>query len=265
METQLVILEGILRSKTLYKILLKFYLHTKNLTKNPMPIDLIREEIQLLILVTVTLELKLILIRLSRISLLNINLNSLIDNIVICLILSSKRKILHILGLDLRVALETSNSWILKKIQIEEYTSIFTILKFVSVLSLSKDTSNNLIVSLLENIIIKISNYMVYEIFSDYKVSKTIFFKLYTSDYLLFSYNLVNLKTYLYWKFYIENIYLNIKRFSTDTHPLIVCTKNGLEEKRLFNKELYINSYSSDIQKLLSKSLDFIDYIKDKR
>jgi hypothetical protein len=248
-----------------YKILLKFYLHTKNLTKNPMPIDLIREEIQLLIFITVTMELKLILIRLSRICLLSINLNSLIDNIVICLILSSKQKIFHILGLDLRFPLETSNNWILKKIQIEEYTSIFTILKFVSALPVSETTSNNLIVSLLENIIIKITNYMVYEIFSDNRVSKTIFFKLYTSDYLLFSYNLINLKTYLYWKFYIENIYLNIKRFSTDTHPLIVCTKNGLEEKRLFNKELNINFYSSDIQRLLSKSLDFIDYIKNKR
>lgn len=247
-----------------YKILLKFYLHTKNLTKNPMPIDLIREEIQLLIFITVTVELKLILTKLSYISLIDINLNTLVDNSLICVILSSKQKIFRVLGLDLSFNLETSNNWILKKIQIEEYSSIFTILKFVSTSHLSQTTSNTLIGSLLENIIIKVTNYMVYEIFSDSKVSKTIFFKLYTSDYLLFSYNLTNLKTYLYWKFYIENIYLNIKRFSTDTYPLTICTKNGLEEKRFFNKELYINFYSSRIQNLLSKSLDFIEYLKNK-
>jgi hypothetical protein len=248
-----------------YKILLKFYLHTKNLTKTPMPIDLIREEIQLLIFITVTIELKLILTKLSGMSLRGINLNILVDNSVICIVLSSKQKIFRILGLDSRFSIETSNTWILKKIQIEEYSSIFTILKFVSASTLPQATSNNLMSSLLENIIIKISNYMVYEIFSDNKVSKTIIFKLYTSDYLLFSYNLINLKTYLYWKFYIENIYLNIKRFSTDTYPLIVCTRNGLEEKRLFNKELYINFYSSEMQRLLSKSLDFIEYIRNRK
>lgn len=248
-----------------YKIFLKLYLHTKNLTKTPMPIDLIREEIKLLIFITVAMELKLILIKLSDISLISINSNILVDNTVVCLVLSSKYKIFRTLGLDLPINLETSNTWILKEIQIEEYTSIFTILKFISSSYLLETTSNNLIISLLENIIIKITNYMVCEVFSNKRLSKTTFLKLYTSDYLLFSYTLMNLKTYLYWKFYIENIYLNIKRFSTDTYPLLVCTKNGLEEKRIFNKELDINFYTSNLQKLLSKSLDFIEYLKNKR
>lgn len=248
-----------------YKILLKFYSQTKNLTQNPMPIDLIREEIQLLVFVTVAVELKLILSKLSELSFVEISVNLVIDNTITFLALSSKQKVFYILGLDFNSNLEKSNSWVLKKIQIEEYSSIFTIIKCISSSRILEDVSSNLVMSLLENIIIKITNYMVYEIFSEKKFSKMIFLKLYTSDYLLFSYNLINLKTYLYWKFYIENIYLNIKRFSTDTYPLTVCTKNGLEEKRLYNKELHINFYSSSTQKLLSKSLDFIDYLKNKR
>lgn len=248
-----------------YKINLKFYSNTKNLTKTSMPIDLLREEIQLLIFVIVTTELKLILIKISELALTGISPNLLIDSSIRFLTLSSKQKILRALGLNSKTTLEKANSWLLKKIQIEEYTSIFTIVKLTSSTRLLENTCNNLLISLIENVIIKITNYMVYEIFSDRKFSKTIFFKLYTSDYMLFSYNLTNLKTYLYWKYYIENIYLNIKRFSTDTYPLIICTKYGLEEKRLYNKELYTNFYSSNLQKLLSKSLDFIDYLKNKK
>jgi len=230
-----------------------------------MPLDLIREEIQLLIFITVIRELQLILSKLINLSLIGITPNLLIDNTVKFLALSSKEKVLHYLGLNLKTKLETSNEWMLKKIQIEEYTSILTILEFSSSSRLLENNSSNLIISLLENIIIKVANYTVYEIFSDKKFVKTIFFKLYTSDYLLFSYNLINLKTYSYWKFYLENVYLSIKRFSTDTYPVLVCTKYGLEAKRLYNKELYVNFYASNFQKLLSKSLDFIDYLRYKR
>lgn len=248
-----------------YKISLKFYYQTKNLTKTPMPLDLIREEVQLLILITVSKELRIILSKLIDLSVIGMNPNLLIDNVIRFLALSSKEKILSFLGLNLKVKLETSNGWILKKIQIEEYTSLLTILEFSSSYRVLENNSSNLLVSLLENIIIKIANYTVYEIFSDKKFVNTVFLKLYTSDYLLFSYNLINLKTYLYWKFYLENIYLGIKRSSTDTYPLIVCTKQGLESKRLYNKELYVNFYTSNFQKLLSKSLDFIDYLRFRR
>jgi len=248
-----------------YKISLKFYSNTKNLTRTPMPLDLIREEVQLLIFITVTLELKLILTKLTAFSLMGVSPNLLIDNSIKFLALSSKEKLLYSLGSTLKTKLETSNIWMLKKIQIEEYTSVLTVLEFSSSSRILENNSSTLVISLLENIIIKIVNYMVYEIFCDKKFVKTIFFKLYTSDYLLFSYNLINLKTYLYWKFYVENIYVNIKRFSTDTYPLIICTKYGLEAKRLYSKELYINFYTSNLQKLLSKSLDFIDYLRYKR
>ena len=248
-----------------YKISLKFYFRTKNLTKTPMPLDLIREEVQLLIFSTVISEVKLILNKLINLSIVETNPNLVIDNTIRFIALSSKERILCSLGLNLETKLEDSNGWILKKIQIEEYTSILTVIELSSSYRLLENNSSNLVSSLLENVIIKIANYMVYEIFSDKEFIKTIFFKLYTSDYLLFSHNLLNLKTYSYWKFYIENIYLSIKRFSTNTYPLVVCTKRGLEEKRLYNKELYMNVYTSNFQKLLSKSLDFIDYLRYKR
>ena len=102
---------------------------------------------------------------------------------------------------------------------------------------------------------------MVYEIFSSKNLSKFVFLKWYRVDYLLFSYSLTKLKTYLYWKSYVESTYSNIKRFSTDTYPLLVCTKNGIESKRLYNRNLIYNTNSSKVQAILSNSLNFIEYL----
>ena len=97
-----------------YKIGLKFYSGTKNLTKTPMPLDLIREEVQLLIFIIVTVELKLILTKLTDLSLREISPNLLIDNSIRFLAISSKEKVLRSLGFTLKTKLETSNAWILK-------------------------------------------------------------------------------------------------------------------------------------------------------
>jgi hypothetical protein len=185
----------------------------------------------------------------------------LVDIIVKFLVVSSKRKILYRLGLNRYSSLENSNEWIIKKIQAEEYSSIINLLNSLYSLGVVENNSTNLTTSLVENLGIKLSNFMVYEIFSNKNLSKFIFLKWYTVDYLLFSYSLINLKTYLYWKSYIESIYSNIKRFSTDTYPLLICTKYGIESKRLYNRNLIYTGNFSKIQIILSKSLNFIEYI----
>ncbi len=175
--------------------------------------------------------------------------------------MSSKRKILYRLGLNNYTSLDNSNQWIIKKIQLEEYSSIINLLNSIYSMEITENTSVNLTVSLIENLVIKLSNIMVYEVFSNKNLSKFVFLKWYTVDYLLFSYSLVNLKTYLYWRSYLESTYSNIKRFSTDTYPLLILTKNGIESKRLYNRNLIYNPNSSKIQIILSKSLNFIEYL----
>jgi hypothetical protein len=165
------------------------------------------------------------------------------------------------LGLDTYTSLDTSNQWIIKKIQVEEYSSIINLLNSIYSIEITENISVNLTVSLIENLVIKLSNAMVYEIFSNKNLSEFVFLKWYTVDYFLFSYSLINLKTYLYWKSYIESTYSNIKRFSTDTYPLLICTRNGIESKRLYNRNLIYNPNSSKIQIILSKSLNFVEYL----
>jgi len=243
-----------------HKIFLKFYSSMRNTTSESMSLDLIREEIQVLISTIISIELKLILGHCYPCSK-RTNPNMLVDTIIKFLVISSKRKILFRLGLDKYTNLESSNQWIIKKIQIEEYSSILNLWNSIYTLELNNSLHLSLTSSLIENLVIKLTNLMVYEIFSNKNISKFIFLKWYTIDYLLFSYTLTNLKTYLYWKSYIEITYSNIKRFSTDTYPLLICTKNGIEAKRLYNRNLLYTMNSSKVQTIVSKTLNFIEYI----
>ena len=243
-----------------YKIFLKFYSNMKNKTSEPMSVDLLRDEVQLITSIIIFAELKLILSNSYYYSK-KINANLLVDTIIKFLVVSSKRKILYRLGLNTHTSLESSNQWIIKKIQIEEYSSILNLLNLIHTLESNPNNSLSLTSSLVENLVIKLSNFMVYEIFSNKNISQVILLKWYTIDYLLFSYNVTNLKTYLYWKSYIEITYSNIKKFSTDTYPLLICTKNGIEAKRLYNRKLIYNINSSQVQTVLSKILNFIEYI----
>jgi len=244
-----------------YKILLKFYSNMKNVTSEPMSLGLLREEVQIVVSTMILIELKLLLDNIIYYYSKKIATSVLVDTFIKFLVVSSKRKILYRLGLNSYSSLETSNQWIIKKIQVEEYSSILNLLNSIYCMEISESISANLTASLIENLVIKLSNVMVYEIFSSRNLSKFVFLKSYTVDYLLFSYSLTNLKTYLYWKSSIENIYSNIKRFSTDTYPLLICTKNGIESKRLYNRNLIYNKDSSKIQAILSNFLNFIDYL----
>jgi hypothetical protein len=233
----------------------------KNVTSEPMSLDLLREEVQILISTIIFIEFKLILNSTYYYYSKKMDTTLLVDIIIKFLVVSSKRKILNRLGLNSYSSLENSNEWIIKKIQAEEYSSVINLLNSIHLLGIVESNSTNLTSSLIENLVIKLSNFMVYEIFSDKNLSNFIFLKWYTVDYLLFSYSLINLKTYLYWKSYIGSTYSNIKRFSTDTYPLLICTKNGIEFKRLYNRNLIYNISSSRIQTIFSKALNFIEYI----
>jgi len=244
-----------------YRILLKFYSNMKNTTSDLMPLDLLREDVQLLISIIVLTELKLILINTSEFYFRGVDNNFIVDSCIKFLILTSKQRILTRLSVNTETTLNASNQWTIKRIQIEEYPSIITLLKSVSSWEALENSSTSLITSLIENLVIKLSNSIVYELFSSGKLSKLNVLKWYTIDYLLFSYNLLNLKTYSYWKYYIETMYSNIKRFSTDTYPLFICTRNGVELKRLYSLDLCDNGRASRLQIFISKFLNFIEYL----
>jgi|GEM_PF-3881205 len=252
------------------KIILKLCTNTKNNTSRPLALEVLREEVQVVICIVVTLELKTILEKVVD-SFFNKSKSHLFtDKIIKILIFSSKNKIISTLKLyplTLETKLNRKNNWLLREIQIEEYIFYILILKQLrSAKNCTKNNrSNQLFTSLIENLIIKISDYIAYELFSCGKLTKKNCLKLYTKDFFIIPYNLISLRFYLYWRLYLESFYLNIKRFSTDKYKLTICTKTGFGIKKFHNKEISKEISSPKISKLLAECLICIDYLYNKR
>ena len=87
----------------------------KNVTSEPMSLDLLLEEIQIFISTMILIELKLILDNTLYYYSKRIDSTVLVDTIIKFLVVSSKRKILYRLGLNRYTSLDNSNQWIIKK------------------------------------------------------------------------------------------------------------------------------------------------------
>jgi hypothetical protein len=252
------------------RIILKFYTNIKNNTFKPTALELLREEIQVFICIFVTLELKFILTKI--ISYLaeensNTNVNSLADKITRIVLFSSKQKIiskLNLSELNLNIELSEKNYRLWQKISIESYSFLILIwkdLRYRKNNSIVREEHSLLWPVLVENFIIKISDHVVYEAFLNGTLSKKFFLELYVIDFFIFSYNLVSLQSYLYWKFYLENFYVNIRRFSTHRYEIILWTKDGFKVKKFHKQELTKEISLPKIFKIITKYVYCMEYL----
>ncbi len=247
------------------KIILKLCTSTKNLTNSPMPLEFIREDLQILVCISVALELKIIFNRLLEFSMKTNDYNLLIDNLIRLLLLSSKKKLAMKLGLEKNnrfVKLYETNNWLIKYIEFEEYTSFITIINWIQYSKINKNEKNTpkLITCLVENLIIKLSNILVFELFSTRKIPKFIL-SYYVVDSAMFKETLTNLKFYLYWKSSIGSIYLQIKKLYTYTYLVLICSKDGFLSKNFYSEEIIQHGISKKVYKPLVEFLKFLDYI----
>ena len=252
------------------KIILKLCTNTKNNTYQPLVLEILREEVQVVICILVALELKTTLKNTLNYFFNKNKDNLFTDKILKILIYSSKNKIISTLNLhlpSLSSKLNKKNKWLLREIQIEDYTIPIFLLKQLKPTKnfAKKKKLNQLCISLIENLIIKISNYIVYELFSSGKLAEKNCLKFYATDFFIFSYNIMSLRFYLYWRLYIESFYLNIKRFSTHKYKIIVCTKNGFGIKKFHNKEISKEISPPKPSKLVVECLNCINYIYNKQ
>lgn len=252
------------------RIILKLCTNTKNSTYRPLALEVLREEVQVVICIVVALELKTILKKTLKYFFNEYTNNLITDKILKIVIIASKSKIISTLNLlspSIPNKLDKKNNWLLQEIQIEDYTMSIFLLKQLKLTKncTKKSKLNQLFISLSENLIIKISNYIVCELFSSGKLSKKNCLKFYAIDFFIFSYNLMSLRFYLYWRLYVESFYLNVKRFSIHKHKIILCTKNGFGIKKFHNKEISNEISSPKTFNLIIKCLSCMNYIHNKQ
>jgi hypothetical protein len=248
------------------KIILKLCTSTKNITNHPMPLEFLREEIQLSICISTALELKIIFNRLVQFSFQAEDYNILIDYVIRLLVLSSKQRLAIKLGLIKKNTfkkLSSTSIWLIKYLEFEEYASFVTIVKWIQSSKRDKNTLKSMS-CLIENLIIKMSNVIVYELFSNRKISR-VFLYYYVVDFAMFNDSLINLKFYFYWRNSIGNVYLNIRKLYTCTYFIFICTKDGFLLKKIYSQELIQQGMISKIYNPVIDFLKFLDYLFYKR
>jgi hypothetical protein len=229
-----------------------------------MALELLREEIQMYVCITVATEFKILLNIMLNFYSKDIDPNFLIKTVIKFLIVSSRQKINSTLNLGFKKNnLGTSTNWLYREFQIHDSYYLKIILQFlvISTTKTLQHSSCSLCISLIENSIIKLSNIIVHDLFSEIDPSKQALLKFYTTDSFLFSYRLSNIKLYLYWKWSIEKLYLEIRRLSEDTYSIFVCTKSGFSVKKILVKTIKGQIISPKFYKFLGSFLNFVDYI----
>jgi hypothetical protein len=246
------------------KILLKFYNTVRNTTNYPMASDLFREEIQMYVCITVALEFKVLLSKIFLLHFKDIDNKLLIHTVIRFLLVSSTQKINYKLNLGhSNSKLKNSINWLYKEFQFHDIYSFNIILQSLAMskVTVIQNRQYSLCVSLIENYVIKLSNIILYELFPDKLQSRQILLKFYAVDSFLFSYSRSNIKLYVYWKFYIENIYVDIKRLSEDVDSIFVCTKFGFSAKKIWGKKIKGQFTSPKVYTVFVNFLSFIDYV----
>ena len=250
------------------KIEIKFHLNLNNETKHPMSLELLRKEIQILILTTILKDLKLCVINISQSPRYLDYSKDKIDILIILILLSSKRKIINKLKFakeDYLYSEKIENNWLLKVVETEDYSSSILMVKVVYQKLIyckvpAEIYPSKLLGVLLENLIIKLSNFIAYEVFFNLNLPTHIA-KNYFRDYSLIDYNNKRLHNYFYWKFYITLIFFNIKNLYEQTHYLVLLQKKGFSRKKLYNSELNKTKNLSKIEIILLGCIGYIDFI----
>lgn len=252
------------------KIEIKFHLTLNNETYHPLSLELLREETQILILTTVLTDLKVCLINILQSAKSLAYSKDKIDIFIVLIIMSSKRKILNKLRFTKRnyVGSENiENKWFVTAIETESYSIIILIMQILYdkiIDSKFLETyPSNLLSALIENLTIKLSNFISHELFFKANSSSNIT-KNYFRDYSVIDYNKRKLNNYLYWKSYLTLIFFNIKNLYDQTHSLTLLRKKGFITKKFYSDQLNKIKSLSSVEIIILACISYIDFILSK-
>lgn len=247
------------------KIEIKFYLTLNNETHNPMSLELLRQETQILILTTVLKEIKICILNILRPFKSFEYSKDKIDILIILIIISSKRKLLNKLRFTKKNYVSSEkieNKWFITAIETESYSTITLIIQMLyNNLIDSKETyPSNLLSALVESLTIKLSNFISYDVFFKLNLPSNIGNN-YFRDYSLIDYNKRKLNNHFYWKCYITVLFFNIKNLYDQTHSLILVQKKGFITKKFYSNELNKTNNLSKIEIIILGGIIYIDSI----
>lgn len=219
--------------KIFNKIYLKIYLGKKESNNQFIFLDLVREEIKIIILSNVAREFERVLLNVINKSQENPRIDETIDFLFRLIFLASKNKILMKLNIQPpkytdRVRLK--KNWLWNLIEFESYVSVVFIVKNLMYANAPRITLHTVVVKLLlEHLVLKLSDLIIYDIFLTKKISLKIL-TLYSIDELLLTSYSTRLVPYLTWK--IDRHSLLPLNINIDVSiDVLTFTKTGIETR----------------------------------
>lgn len=224
------------------KIYLKIYLGKKQSNDNFFFLDLVREEIKIIILATVTKECEQLLNFLLSKGKHNIKIEEALDLFFRLILISAKNKILTKLKLDppkYIQSIKLKKNWLLSLLEFENYGSFVYIINNIFYEKFKTRNSELVTIKLvLEHLILKISDLIIYDIFLTKKFPTKLLIA-YTIDEVLFRSYMTKIPMYLIWKLNVNTIIVQNKQ-SDIFRTVMTFTKTGLIARTLIIE----NSYS---------------------
>ena len=220
--------------------IIKVSSNTENKTSYSMALSLLREEIQKVVCISVLVEFNVICCSLVQFSIKKNEVRFLVDLILKVIFLCSKQKIISRMGGGRKLKFfysSLSNSRLLRDLELEDSELFIGILTWVKLAEVS-DESDSLILALIENFSLKLSDSIVFDLFYGSNFSR-LFLVEYAVDFLTFRNSLNGLRAYFYLKRIISKGYIFVKRECTFSYLIIVFTKDGFLLKSLTNNYLF--------------------------
>lgn len=224
------------------RIIIKISLTTVNKTGYPLVLGLLKEEVKRIICISVLMELNIIFYCLHTTYSKYVDSKFLIDILFKILLVSSKQKTacrLCLLKPNGFIKLKSFNLWLLKDVEITDHNLFIMILNWLKIFPVNRNSSN-LIESLVENFIIKLSDVVVHELFYELVQSK-VFVLHYTIDFFMFRSSFQKLRFYLYSRKVLEKIYFFSQKVHNFNYSILICTKDGFMLKSLSSNYFFGN------------------------
>lgn len=225
--------------KTFIKIYLKIHLGKKYSNNEFLFLDLIRDEIKIIVLTTVTKEFDFLLNKIKG----NPYIDETIDLLFKLIILSAKNKILTKLKLQPPKSVHNTNikkNWVLSMIGFEDYIAFSFLL---TSLTYKNSKTNNLqtlaLKLLLEHLILKISDLLIYDIFVTKKIELKLL-TIYSIDELLIMSYSTKVTPYLTWNIYIKSI-VPADKYMDVSIKILTFAKTGIIKRTSIIENPYSN------------------------
>lgn len=254
--------------KTFAKIYLKIHIGKKHSNNEFLFLDLIREEIKIIILIIVTKEFDFLLNKIKD----NQYLDETVDLVFKLLILSAKNKILTRLKLQPPKSVHNTNlkkNWLLSLISFEDYVAFSLLLTSLTCInSKTNDLQTLSLKFLLEHLILKVSDLLIYDIFVTKKI-KLKLLAIYSIDELLLVSYSAKASTYLTWKIYIKSL-VPTNKYMGVSIKILTFAKTGIIRRTTIIENPYSNMKLSHLiinrpLKLIERTLLYILHLLAKK